>query len=94
MLCAHRRGPHGAADWQERIEGWLAAEGFVPAGRWYAGRPLLVTENDYTLRVFNGDIGVVVDDGEGRLTAVFERPGEVAARAPRPGSRRSRPSTR
>src|SRR6202012_3136272 len=32
---------------------------------WYAGRPLLVTANDYGLGVYNGDTGVVVvrDDG-------------------------------
>ncbi len=45
-------------------------------GPWYAGRPILVTENDYGLGVFNGDTGVVVDAGGGRLRAVFERRGE------------------
>src|SRR6201999_1205795 len=59
-----------AAEWQESIEGWLGAGGF---GGWYAGGPLVVTENDYTLRVFNGDIGGVVAEGE-QLTAVFARP--------------------
>src|SRR4029450_3322284 len=38
-------------------------------------RPLLVTENDYGLGVFNGDTGVVIASGEGRLRAVFERRG-------------------
>ena len=62
LLCAHRRGPYGAASWMRRVEGWLAAElpGFGAAGEWYAGRPLLVTENDYGLRLYNGDTGVVV----------------------------------
>ena len=48
----------------DRIERWLAAEvgGFGAEGRWYAGRPLLVTENDYGLRLYNGDTGVVVGD--------------------------------
>ena len=46
------------------------------AGAWYPGRPLIVTENDYALGVFNGDTGVVVDVGDGRLHAVFERRGE------------------
>ena len=32
----------------------------APSVRWYVGRPLLVTENDYELRLYNGDTGVVV----------------------------------
>src|SRR5207253_1414358 len=51
-------------------------------GPWYAGRPLLVTENDYALGVFNGDTGVVVDTGDGHLRAVFERRGELLAVRP------------
>ena len=39
---------------------------------WYAGRPLLVTENDYELRLYNGDTGVVIEDAERRVAA-FER---------------------
>lgn len=64
-----------------RIESWLAAEipGFAHERGWYAGRPLLVTENDYGLRLYNGDTGVAVADGDadGRLSAAFERRGEV-----------------
>ena len=84
LLCAHRRGPYGAATWMRRVEGWLAAEldGFAAAGEWYAGRPLLVTENDYGLRLYNGDTGVVVADGPERLAAAFERRGAVARFSP------------
>jgi exodeoxyribonuclease V alpha subunit len=48
VLCAHRRGPYSVAMWLDRLERWLAAEvgGFGAEGRWYVGRPLLVTEND------------------------------------------------
>ncbi len=81
VLCAHRRGSHGAITWMNRIESWLAAEipGFAHERGWYAGRPLLVTENDYGLRLYNGDTGVAVADGDadGRLSAAFERRGEV-----------------
>jgi exodeoxyribonuclease V alpha subunit len=86
VLCAHRRGPHGVATWTARIEGWLASsiEGFDPQERSYVGRPLLVTENDYELRLYNGDTGVVVaagDDGD-RVSAVFERRGEILEFSP------------
>jgi exodeoxyribonuclease V alpha subunit len=68
----------------ERIERWLASEvpGFAAEGEWYAGRPLLVTENDYGLRLYNGDTGVVVMTDDGRLTAAFERRGEIAEFTP------------
>jgi exodeoxyribonuclease V alpha subunit len=80
VLCAHRRGPGGAASWRSEIERWLrsALPGHGAGGsRWYAGRPLLVTENDHALGVFNGDTGVVVDLGGGRLRAVFDRRGAL-----------------
>jgi exodeoxyribonuclease V alpha subunit len=68
LLCAHRRGPYGVSTWTARIEDWTGAGG----AEWYAGRPLLVTANDYGLQLFNGDTGVVVA-GEGGLMAAFER---------------------
>ncbi len=81
ILCAHRRGPQGVATWTARIEGWLASEPGMD-GRWYAGRPLLVTENDYELRLFNGDTGVVVQTTPDRLSATFERRGEILEFSP------------
>ena len=83
ILCAHRRGPHGVASWTARIEGWLTdvVEGLAAGERWYVGRPLLVTENDYELRLNNGDTGVVVARGD-RALAAFERGGEVVEYSP------------
>ena len=83
VLCAHRRGAAGAARWRAEIERWLRLG--IPGyggGPWFAGRPLLVTENDYGLGVFNGDTGVVIDAGAGRLRAVFDRRGEILAVRP------------
>jgi exodeoxyribonuclease V alpha subunit len=84
VLCAHRRGPHGVETWMDWIERWLAAEaeGFGAEGQWYVGRPLLVTENDYGLRLYNGDTGVVVARGAGRPSAAFERRGEIVEFSP------------
>jgi exodeoxyribonuclease V alpha subunit len=75
LLCAHRQGPHGVSAWTARIEARLAEEvdGFRAAGEWYAGRPLLVMQNDYGLGLYNGDAGVVVARGPDRVTAAFER---------------------
>ncbi|TCK22515.1 exodeoxyribonuclease V subunit alpha [Pseudonocardia endophytica] len=76
LLCGHRRGPHGVARWTGEVERWLAAArpGFDAEAPWYPGRPLLVTENDYDLDLFNGDTGVVVRTPDGRR-AVFSRDG-------------------
>ena len=84
VLCAHRRGPYGVATWSAQVETWLAAAvpGFAATGAWYVGRPLLVTENDYTLGLYNGDTGVVVAAGGDRLAAVFERRGQILEFSP------------
>jgi exodeoxyribonuclease V alpha subunit len=84
VLCAHRAGSHGVATWAELIERRLANEipGLGAEGVWYVGRPLLVTENDYALRLYNGDTGVVIADERGRVTAAFERGGEVVELSP------------
>jgi exodeoxyribonuclease V alpha subunit len=77
LLCAHRRGPYGVATWRREIERRLAdtVPGFAWQG-WFAGRPLLITENDRQLGLYNGDTGVVVDD-HGTLRCAFERRGDV-----------------
>ncbi len=65
LLCAHRRGPYGVRYWNRQVERWLAEEtGESIWTDWYAGRPVLVTANDYGLKLYNGDTGVtVVRDG-------------------------------
>ena len=37
---------------------------------WYAGRPVLVTANDYGQRLYNGDMGVTIRRDDGRLRVV------------------------
>lgn len=84
LLCAHRRGPHGATTWMWELERWLAegVPGFDPGSEWYVGRPLLVTENDYGLKLYNGDTGVVIAVGDDRVEAAFERGGEPVRFSP------------
>ena len=57
------------------------------AGEWYPGRPLLVTANDYEVKLFNGDTGVVISDGAGAVTAAFGRPGGSGPDSPGPARR-------
>src|SRR5690606_20296984 len=63
ILTAVREGPQGARSLNARIEDLLAGtrRGTGPAStahRYFHGRVLLITENSYRHRLFNGDIGI------------------------------------
>jgi len=78
LLCAHRDGPFGVRHWNRRIEQWLTQETGDPLyDTAYLGRPVLVTANDYTLGIYNGDTGVVVDTPAGRRVALATSTGAL-----------------
>jgi len=63
ILCAVRDGEWGVSGLNEAIEKRLEAGGLLRRGaEWYVGRPVMVTRNDYSTGVFNGDIGVTLAD--------------------------------
>ncbi|GAB3385927.1 exodeoxyribonuclease V subunit alpha [Massilia agri] len=63
ILCAVRDGEWGVSGLNEAVAGRLAQAGLLrPQGEWYVGRPVMVTRNDYTTSVYNGDIGVTLPD--------------------------------
>lgn len=63
LLCALRQGPYGAPALNEVLERLFRQRGFIPkTGRWYRGQPIMVTGNDYNLRLFNGDVGILYPD--------------------------------
>lgn len=64
VLCATRFGPLGSYAWREVIERRIPLlDGSLQTrGRWYIGRPVIITRNDYITGVFNGDTALVVDD--------------------------------
>lgn len=78
LLTAVREGPQGARTLNARIERLLAeggGAGRAPQGH-FQGQLLIVTENSYRHRLFNGDIGVCLRDTAGTLVAWF--PGDDA----------------
>ncbi|HSC76403.1 MAG TPA: exodeoxyribonuclease V subunit alpha [Pseudomonadales bacterium] len=81
LLCAVRRGDWGVEGINHRVEKNLGSKGLLHAdGEWYAGRPVIVTRNDYSLQLMNGDIGITLPDSQGKLRVVFadsEKPGAV-----------------
>ncbi len=75
VLTAVREGPFGLDAMNALVEGVLAAAGLLePHGLVYPRMPVLITQNDYSLRLFNGDLGMVFSDEGGTLSACF--PGE------------------
>jgi len=75
VLCALREGPYGVAGMNGMVEAALRRRGLIrDAHRWYRGRPLLITANHHGLGLFNGDIGIVWPDEQGRPRAWFPEP--------------------
>jgi exodeoxyribonuclease V alpha subunit len=77
LLCALRHGPFGAEGLNRQIAGILhQAQLIDTTHEWYEGRPVLVTRNDYSLGLMNGDVGIAlrVPDEQGvlHLRVAFE----------------------
>jgi exodeoxyribonuclease V alpha subunit len=65
ILCALREGPYGVRYLNFLVEQLLRREKLIALHqKWYSGRPLMITRNDYSLRLFNGDVGIVLPDAE------------------------------
>jgi exodeoxyribonuclease V alpha subunit len=76
MLCAVRHGPAGVEQLNQTVATALLAEGLIDSDRgWYEGRPVMMTRNDYSLGLMNGDVGITLrmrgPDGELRLYVAF-----------------------
>jgi exodeoxyribonuclease V alpha subunit len=69
VLCALRSGNWGVEGLNQRIEKWLT--GNQSLALWYEGRPIMITSNDYSLGLMNGDIGITLRDHTGLLRVVF-----------------------
>ncbi len=73
ILCAVRRGPYGVETINRCIEqAVVEATGQPARGPHFAGRPILIKRNDPNLKLFNGDLGILLpDEGSGNLRAWF-----------------------
>ncbi len=73
LLCAHREGPYGVGGWNRLVERLVAERtGVTHYEEWYAGRPILVTANDYDQLLNNGDMGATIRRDDGRLRVVVQ----------------------
>jgi len=63
ILCALRQGHYGMITVNKLAEQILRRAKLISSDNtWYPGRPVMVTHNDYNLRLFNGDIGIAMPD--------------------------------
>lgn len=76
VLCTLRQGAMGVERINQRISNWIQQH---PQGRtrahdpelWYPGRAVMVTRNDPSSGLFNGDVGIALPDAAGRLRVHF-----------------------
>lgn len=73
VLCAVREGHEGVYEVNRSIELYLQKKGLLkPTGVFYENRPVMVSENNYELGLFNGDMGITRIDENGTLKVWFE----------------------
>ncbi len=72
VLCALRKGTFGIENLNKLIEQILQKQQLIKLNqRWYHGRPIMITQNEYNLNLFNGDIGIVFVDSLTHEPRVF-----------------------
>jgi exodeoxyribonuclease V alpha subunit len=67
VLCAEREGLRGVVEINKVVGQQFrkALDHPLDSGshsEWYPGRPVMVLSNDYVLKLFNGDVGIVLPD--------------------------------
>jgi exodeoxyribonuclease V alpha subunit len=64
ILCSVNRGEFGVEALNGLAESVLAGKRLIrPSSRYYEGRPVLIKGNNYSLGLFNGDIGIIMGGG-------------------------------
>lgn len=71
LLCAVKQGPQSVWSVNQLMSHLLARRGWRTAQPFYAGRPVMITQNHYRQNLFNGDIGLVLPNTDGELQACF-----------------------
>jgi len=73
VLCAQKSGYWGVTQLNALIESELHKQGLIDNSKdFYIGRPVMLSKNDHQLKLFNGDIGIVMPDPNNRtLTKVW-----------------------
>ncbi|ROO25981.1 exodeoxyribonuclease V subunit alpha, partial [Salinisphaera orenii] len=73
VLTAVRQGRAGSETINAGINERLARRfDFNSANAWYHGRPLMVRRNDYRTGLYNGDVGIALENSDGQIRVWFE----------------------
>ncbi len=75
-LCATRLGKNSVSDINHAVEILLSNKKLIHlSGLWYCGRPIMITQNNAALQLYNGDIGICLRDKEqeDQLRVFFQR---------------------
>lgn len=72
VLCAVKEGTRGVFEMNKNIESFLLEEGVLkPEAVAYHNQPILILKNDYNIGLYNGDVGLIRTNEEGRSMAYF-----------------------
>lgn len=72
VLCSNRQTERGTIAINSRLEQQLAsADKIRLLGQWYVGRPVMVTQNSPSFQLYNGDVGLCLQDKSSNKLAVF-----------------------
>jgi len=76
LLCTVNKGPFGVAALNHLAEQILYREDLIHPDQpfddqWYAGRPVMITRNDYHMELFNGDIGLTMAGADSDVDRLY-----------------------
>ena len=79
VLCSNRHGNRGVEGINRQIEHALQLQGISTHHPWYHGKPILITRNDRSTGLYNGDIGICLgeyseDIGQYQYYVYFPQP--------------------
>ncbi|MGP1930208.1 MAG: exodeoxyribonuclease V subunit alpha [Arsenophonus sp. ET-DL12-MAG3] len=79
LLTALRKGPYGVVGLNDKLEQILYSQGYIRSPVFnlkknYEGQPIMITKNNHSLGLFNGDIGIILMDDQQSLKAHFILP--------------------
>ncbi len=63
LLCSSRAGDYGVEGINQQMADILTKRNLIDAKQeFYLGKPIIIKSNDYNLGLFNGDVGIVLQD--------------------------------
>lgn len=77
ILCAVRTGEFGVEQLNQSLQQFFYKRGrMINPHAWYSGKAIIITRNDASLGLFNGDIGICLPDAKDkeRMRVWFELP--------------------